>query len=88
VNKRALKIPKPIINFECNCTGEVIVEIKVDMDGNLKSARAISGHPLLRKACVISARNATYPPTVIHGETFLIRAKLVYKFKPDGTIEF
>jgi TonB family protein len=88
VNKKALSIPKPWYSKDCNCTGEVIVKITVDWDGNVKNARAISGHPILRNASEKSARKAKFNPTLITAPRFLIRAKLVYIFNSDGTIEF
>jgi TonB family protein len=95
VNKKALKIPEPkVANLNqpkhLQITKEEIVKVQIiiDMDGNVKNARAIYGNLLLRNACEVSAKNSKFPPTLIEGKRFLISAILVYKFKPDGTIEF
>ncbi len=58
VNKKALSIPRPYFTAECQFTGEVIVAITIDLEGNVRSARAISGNRILRDAAEKSARKA------------------------------
>ena len=48
-------------------TGSVVVEVTVDEGGAVTSARAISGHPLLRDAAVSAARQWQFSPTVLSG---------------------
>ncbi len=36
---------------ELNISGEVVIEITIDKDGLVTNAKAVSGHPLLRKNC-------------------------------------
>ncbi len=94
VNKKALNIPQsqvPNLNqpkhLQIKEEQIVAVQIVVDESGKVVSARAISGHPFLRAACQISARLAKFAPSMIDGPPFKIKALLVYKFKPDGTID-
>ncbi len=93
--KKALSIPKPLVaNFNrpkhLQIRQEQIVEVQIiikSWSGKVLRARAISGHPLLRSACEASARKAKFAQTndVPNNP---IKASLIYKFKPDGTIEF
>ena len=59
-------------------SGAVVVEVTVDEDGNVISARALSGHPLLKDAAVDAARGWTFTPTSLSG----VRVKVI------GTITF
>ena len=94
VNNKALFIPKPQIanlnhprHFQIKEEQIVTVQIIIDESGKVVRAKAISGHPLLRGACENSARQATFTPSFINGPPIKIKALLVYKFKPDGTID-
>ena len=90
VNKKALSIPKPQLtaNFQIKQDQTVRVQIVINENGNVIRARAISGHPFLRGGCENSARLAKFPPTFIEPGPLKVKAFLVYKFKPDGKIEF
>lgn len=95
INSSALNIPTPqvanlnhpkhlrILKEE---TVQVLVVVRA-LTGEVIRARAISGHPMLRSACEYSARTTKFRPT--NDITFDLRVKglIIYKFKPDGTIE-
>lgn len=93
VNKKALSIPKPELNnarYLQYVRKEETVQVQVIIDlltGEVKKATVISGHPLFHAACLDSARRAKFSP-FYHGAGMLVKALIVYKFKPDGTIEF
>ena len=95
VNEKALSIPKPQVanlnqpkhlQIKQRQTVEVRIIIEI-WSGKVTHARAVSGHPLLRSASEASARQAKFSP-VNDVPNIPIKAILVYKFKPDGTIEF
>lgn len=96
VNKKAVSIPKPkvdnIIHPRHLQVSEVrTVEIAVVIDvltGRVVSARAISGHPLLLAACERSAAGAVFYPSFINSKPIRAKGILIYKFKPDGKIEY
>ncbi len=95
VNKKALSIPKPQVanlnspkHLQIKEEQIVTVQIVIDESGKVIYAKAISGHPMLRNFCEISARRAKFAPTLINPGPLKVKALLVYKFKPDGTIEF
>ena len=93
VNKKALSIPKPELNnarYSQYVRKEETVQVQVIIDlltGEVKRATVISGHPLFHAACLDSARRAKFSP-FYHGAGILAKGIIVYKFKPDGTIEF
>jgi outer membrane biosynthesis protein TonB len=94
VNKKALSLPQPQVpnlnkpkHLQIKEEQIVAVQIVVDEGGKVISAKAISGHPFLRTACQISARLAKFAPSMIDGPSVRVKVLLVYKFKPDGTID-
>ena len=57
----AVTLPRPIyppMAKQIGASGEVRVQVAVDASGNVVSARAISGHPLLRSAAESAARQS------------------------------
>jgi outer membrane biosynthesis protein TonB len=95
VNKRALSISRPQTanlnkpkHLQIKQEQVVMVKIVVDESGKVIYAKAISGHPMLRAACETSARQAKFAPTFINPGPIKAKAFLVYKFKPNGKIEF
>lgn len=60
--------------------GQVAVRVEVDENGDVISAQAISGHPLLHGACERAARKAKYAPTVLCGQPAKKTAVITYNF--------
>lgn len=92
VNEKALAIPKPQVNPKhLKIKHEEIVEVQLiieSLTGKVIRARAVSGLPILRAACEKSARQAKFSPVNDLPLNIPAKAILIYKFKPDGTIEF
>ena len=63
-----------------NATGSVAVKITVDENGDVISAEAVSGHPLLRAAAVEAARLAKLAPTRLNGQPIKVSGILTYNF--------
>ncbi|MEP7150024.1 MAG: TonB family protein [Acidobacteriota bacterium] len=61
LNSMAVSLPRPIyppMAKQLGASGEVRVQVAVDGTGNVVSARAVSGHPLLRAAAESAARQS------------------------------
>jgi len=93
VNKKAVSLPKPKVGNlnhpkHLRITEEqiVAVQIAINVEGKVIAARSISGHPMLRSFCENAARQAKFSYLNDVGN-IVVRALLVYKFKPDGTID-
>jgi hypothetical protein len=56
------------------------VQIVIDEKGNVISATAISGHPLLRAAAVAAAQQSKFAPTLLSGSPVKITGVVVYNF--------
>lgn len=94
VNKKAQSLPKPQVpnlnqpkHLRITEEQVIAVQIIVGINGKVTEAKAITGHPLLRPFCEYAARQAKFLPIWDVSPSIKIRALLVYKIKPDGTIE-
>jgi TonB family protein len=82
LTSRAVSLPKPAyppIAKQVKATGQVVVQIMVDEEGNVLSAKAVSGNPLLRSPAEAAARQAKFPQNV-GGENAKAVGTLVYNF--------
>ncbi|MEK6321360.1 MAG: TonB family protein [Acidobacteriota bacterium] len=61
-------------------TGSVVVEVTVDEDGNVFSARAISGHPLLKDVAVTAAKDWKFSPTMLSGVLVKVIGTITFNF--------
>lgn len=61
-------------------SGSVVVEVTIDEEGNVISARAISGHPLLEDAAVAAARGWTFKPTQLQGVPVKVIGTITFNF--------
>ena len=83
VNGKATLLPKPIYPAAAKsvkATGAVNVQVTIDETGNVVSAKAVDGHPLLRMEAEKAARNAKFSPTFLTGQAVKVSGIIVYKF--------
>lgn len=84
VNGSAVSLPKPAYPATAravNAKGAVNVAIVISKTGRVMSARAVSGHPLLRRAAVSAARRARFRPTLLSGVPVEVSGVIVYNFQ-------
>jgi len=83
LNGKAISLPKPPyppIARAANASGAVNVQVLVDEKGRVVTARAVSGHPLLRAAAEGAARNARFTPTLLSGQPVKVSGVITYNF--------
>ena len=83
LNSKANSLPKPDFPpaaLAVRAEGAVSVQVTVDEEGNVVSASAVSGHPLLRAASVKAARQAKFSPTMLNGQPVKFTGVVVYNF--------
>lgn len=83
VNGSAISLPKPEFPAAAKAvkaSGSVNVEVLIDEEGNVVSALAVSGHPLLRQAAEAAARSAKFKPTLLSGQAVKVSGVIVYNF--------
>jgi TonB family protein len=86
LNAKAVSKPEPTypaVARAAHATGVVTVQVTVDETGNVVSAEAVSGHPLLRAAAVAAAREAKFSPTRLSGKPVKVSGILTYNFVPE-----
>jgi protein TonB len=83
LNGRATKLvqpPYPAIARAAHASGPVNVQVVIDEDGNVISATAVSGHPLLKPAAAAAARASKFQPTIVGGEYVKVSGVIIYNF--------
>ncbi|HEY0173252.1 MAG TPA: TonB family protein [Pyrinomonadaceae bacterium] len=83
LNGKAVSKPEPeypVVAKAARASGTVTVQVVVDEEGNVISARAVSGHPLLQQAAVRAARAAKFSPTQLSGRPVKVSGVVTYNF--------
>jgi protein TonB len=83
LNGKAISLPKPgypAIAKAAHASGTVVVQVLIDENGNVVSANAVSGHPLLIQAAVSAARSARFSPTKLSGQPVKVTGVIQYNF--------
>lgn len=83
LNGKAILLPKPVyppIARQAHASGTVVVQVIIDEEGNVISAHAVSGHPLLQGGCVTAARGAKFSPTKLAGQPVKVTGVITYVF--------
>lgn len=85
LNGSAVSLPKPVYPpaaLAVRAGGAVNVQVVVDEEGNVISAIAVSGHPLLRASAVAAAQNSKFKPTLLSGVPVKVNGVIVFNFVP------
>jgi periplasmic protein TonB len=83
LNGKAISLPKPAypaIARQAHASGTVVVQVTIDENGSVISARAVSGHPLLQAVAVGAARQARFSPTKLSGQPVKVTGVITYNF--------
>lgn len=85
LNGKATSLPKPPYPPAARAvraSGAVSVQVLVNEVGDVVSASAVSGHPLLRPSAVQAARSAKFAPTMLSGQPVKVSGVITYNFVP------
>jgi TonB family protein len=83
LNGKALSLPKPVYPpaaRSARLSGAVVVEVVIDINGKVISARALSGIGLLQQAAVQAAYQAKFSPTTLSGQPVKVVGTIEYNF--------
>lgn len=72
--------PYPPLARAARTQGTVAVQIVIDEQGRVVSAKATSGPPLLMQAAVQAAYRARFTPTVLGGQPVKVTGSITYNF--------
>ena len=73
----------PAMARTAHVSGQVSVQVLIDENGNVVSAHASSGHPLLQPAAVAAARASKFTPTKLSGQPVKVNGVIIYNFVPQ-----
>ena len=92
LNKKAISLPSPDLSkIEHLSSNPIIVEVRIIVDilsGEVKSARAYSGNIIYRAICEKAAASTKFSGGMIDGLPVDVKGTLVYRFRPDGSLEY
>jgi protein TonB len=71
----------PELARRARVSGTVVLEALIDEEGNVSSAKVLSGHSLLVDAAVEAVKHWKYSPTVLNGEPVPILATVTVVFR-------
>jgi Ca-activated chloride channel family protein len=83
LNGKAVSLPKPQYPPSARsmrAEGVVTVEVLLDEEGKVISAKAVDGNTMLRQAAVAAARQARFSPTMLSGQPVKVIGLITYKF--------
>lgn len=81
-NQAVKRVPPvyPAVAKAAGAQGPVTVEIVINEAGEVASAKAVSGHPLLQSAAVDAAKEWRFAPTKLSGEAVKVTGKISFVF--------
>jgi protein TonB len=83
LNGKSLHLVQPAyppIAKTAHICGPVNVQILIDENGSVMSAKAASGHPLLQAAAAAAARSSKFTPTKLSGQPVKVSGTIIYNF--------
>ena len=84
LNGSAINLPAPFYPEAARrmrTSGAVEVEVVIDENGKVVSAKAISGPPIFRDNAVQAALRAKFTPSKLSGQPVKVTGKIVYNFR-------
>lgn len=84
LNGKAVRLVQPTypaIARASHTSGTVTVQVLVDEAGNVISASAVSGPPLLQSSAVAAARASRFSPTLLSGVPVKVSGVITYNFQ-------
>lgn len=83
MNSRARELRKPAyppIAKQMGASGQVVVQVSIDEEGNVIAAKAVSGHQLLRLPAEAAARQSSFNPVKVGDRAIRANGTIVYNF--------
>ena len=83
MNSRAKNLRRPAyppVAKQMGASGQVVVQVSIDEQGNVVAAKALSGHALLRTPAEAAARQSSFNPVKVGDKTIRATGTVVYNF--------
>ena len=70
----------PLIAQRSMVEGKVVIELELDEKGDVVSAKAVSGHPMLRSSAEDAANRTKFKPAMFNNGPIKAKAQIIYNF--------
>jgi TonB family protein len=83
VNGKAISLVQPNYSSAAraiNAGGKVTVQVLIDEDGKVISAKAVNGHPLLIQSAIRAAKASKFSPTLLSNKKVQVSGVIIYNF--------
>ncbi len=74
----------PEIARQAHIQGEVVLQARIDRNGNIEDLTLISGHPMLAPAAIRAVKQWKYKPYILNGEAVTVETHIVVNFSLTG----
>jgi TonB family protein len=74
----------PTTALRAGIEGKVKVELSIDEEGNVTTAKAVEGHSFLKSPAEDAARRTKFKPAMFDGKPIKSKGYIVYNFTPTG----
>jgi protein TonB len=84
INGQAVSLPKPeypVLAKRSGVEGTVSVQVLIDENGRVISAKSVAGNPLLAAAAQKAALDARFSPTVLNDQPVKVSGVITYNFQ-------
>lgn len=78
--ERMVKPTYPPMAHRANIEGRVLVDVELDVEGKIVSAKASSGHQMLRQAAEDAAKRSRFKPATFDGTPIRAKGVITYNF--------
>ena len=83
IDDQSIKRVEPTYDkYHLRIETDVVVQVHVDEKGNVTSAHAISGHPLLRSQALFAAKDWKFSSKICNGKPVKNRGTITFHFMP------
>jgi TonB family protein len=82
-NANAVKFVMPTYSAmarQARVEGKVVVEVELDVEGNVVSAEATAGHAMLRQSAEDAAKKSKFKPAMFNGEPIKSKGVITFNF--------
>lgn len=83
LNSLATKLAQPVYPMTAqtlNLQGKVTVQVELDEEGKVISAKAVNGHQFLRSAAEEAVRRSKFKPSMVSGQAVKTTGVIIYNF--------
>lgn len=85
-NAERMAVPVyPVLAQRSRIEGKLVVEVELDTEGNVVSAKAKNGQQMLKSAAEDAARKSKFKPVLFNGKPNKAKGVIIYNFTLNGT---